>query len=206
MALFRRRTRDEPPRPEGAAAPVEDAAASPQRVSSGLSQAMAALPDYRSRVDVDRVQLMLAPMGRLSPRHLLHDGSEANAHHHFFALSPVSRPLELSLDAAYEDLGAPWTVGCVRDVGGVVSGWVDFDLRPPVWVGLWGELEADMLLGELVVRPRRPELVPGWMKVELAVAGLWDVDVDGPGWDEGLVPRAVPVSREFFSALWAWRS
>ena len=48
---------------------------------------------------------------------------------------------------------------------------------------------------ELEHRPRPVELVPGWMKVELAAVGAWDLRADAPTWKD-LEPTGEPQTPE----------
>lgn len=44
--------------------------------------------------------------------------------------------------------------------------------------------------------PRPPSAVPGWMKVESASVGAWDLVADEPRWDERPEPCGRPQSPE----------
>ena len=75
----------------------------------------------------------------------------------------------------------PFTVDLEVSAEGVPAPPVmEFD-RPPHAVKL---RTPSLYVQELEKRPRPPELVPGWMKVELAAVGAWDLRADVPTWKD----------------------
>lgn len=98
------------------------------------------------------------------------------------------------------EVGAPWLELFVSEEG---VGWVDFDMRPDVDDVVWRVLDPVNLVAELDLVPRESVLVPAWMKVELAVAGLWDVDRDVASWDSNFESLVPGVSREVAEAAFS---
>ncbi len=95
--------------------------------------------------------------------------------------------------AAYTASGrTPFTVELAVSAEGVARGLqLEFD-RPPSSLKL---RKPSLYVQELEKRPRPPELVPGWMKVELAAVGAWDLRADRPSWED-YEPTGVPQTPE----------
>lgn len=150
--------------------------------------------------------LLLATVGRLVEHVWLSNGvsSDDDIFAHADAGSrKVRRALDAYRDDTFRQCGAPWQQGVLRAEPDQLIGWVDFDMRPDRSIGRWGVLTPDLLVGELMVKPRESVLVPSWMKVELAVAGLWDVDRDVASWDSNFEPLSCVVSREVAEAAFS---
>ncbi|WP_370894772.1 hypothetical protein [Janibacter sp. GXQ6167] len=81
---------------------------------------------------------------------------------------------------------------------GLLSVWVSAD--PPPLTGTDGELipfrQPGRYMRELTWHPRDASRVPGWMKVELAVVGAWDLVADEPRFTDRRESTGTPQTPE----------
>jgi hypothetical protein len=143
------------------------------------------LERYRARFGAFAFKMRQEQMGRSIAAGFWREGVESD-------LAPMVT-LSPYVDAAYELYGrSPFTVDLEVSAEGVPAPPVfEFD-RPPHALDL---REPALYVQELEQRPRPPELVPGWMKVELAAVGAWDLRADVPTWKD-FEPTGVPQTPE----------
>ncbi len=130
---------------------------------------------YRARVGHFAFKMRHEQMGRLIVRDYWREGVQNQRGGPLVTLSAY-------VDLAYRLYGrTPFTVDLEVSAEGVPAPPVmEFD-RPPHAVKL---RTPSLYVQELEKRPRPPELVPGWMKVELAAVGAWDLRADVPTWKD----------------------
>jgi hypothetical protein len=132
------------------------------------------LEAFRKRVGSFAFEIVHEEVGRESVETFVRDGAEV----HLFPGFTVSD----HRDWAEQAKGRPWFRArlMVPAEGPVGEPECDYD-RPPEATRLRtpGHYVADLTLC-----PRPPELVPGWMKVELAAVGAWDLRADKPTWKD----------------------
>ncbi len=140
---------------------------------------------YRSRVGSFAFEERYERMGRSIVRTFTRDGEVVDMRTKVTASSYH--------DWAYERFGrTPFTMWLsVPAQGEPGEPRMEFD-RPPESVKL---RKPSLYVQELEKRPRPPELVPGWMKVELAAVGAWNLRSDRPTW-ENYEPTGVPQTPE----------
>jgi hypothetical protein len=139
------------------------------------------LEPYRARKGAFPFLLRHEQMGRSVVAAFLRDGVE----------SADSPPVTLSpyVKAVYRVSGrTPFTVLVPVSSDGVPGEPVLELERPPRATQL---RTPALYVQELELRPRRTALVPGWMKVELAAVGAWDLRSDSPTWKD-LEPTGEP--------------
>ncbi len=143
------------------------------------------LVGYRRRVGEFAFALRHEQMGRSIVLTFWRDGVEDEGKPNL-TLSPYVK-------AAYRLEGrTPFVVDLAVDAHGVPGEPVlEFD-RPPAAIEL---RRPSLYVQELELRPRPPALVPGWMKVELAAIGAWDLRADCPAWAD-FEPTAQPQTPE----------
>ncbi|MCH1865810.1 hypothetical protein [Nocardioides sp. CFH 31398] len=86
--------------------------------------------------------------------------------------------------------GRRWCMATVRVDSGEASVVFDYDRPPPPWFLTLRTVGAYM--SELERFPRPPSVVPGWMKVELAQVGAWDLAADRPTYTQDFEPVGTP--------------
>ncbi len=132
------------------------------------------LVEYRARVGSFAFKQRVERMGRILDIVYSRDGEVVDMWAPFSG-SPYYK-------WAYERFGrTPFTIVLSVPAEGEPGDPVlEFD-RPPSSLKL---RDLSLYVQELEMRPRRPELVPGWMKVELAAVGAWDLRADRPSWED----------------------
>jgi hypothetical protein len=132
------------------------------------------LAGYRHRMGEFAMRLRHEQMGRSIVATFWRDGVESDQAP-LVSLSPYVK-------TAYRLYGrTPFTVEIeVSESGAASEPRFEFE-RPPHADKL---RQPALYVQELELRPRSPELVPGWMKVELAAVGAWDLRSDVPTWKD----------------------
>ena len=142
------------------------------------------IEDHRERLGPMRIDIMEDVLGREVDKSFLRDGEPANLH--------VGIPLSSHRDWAVRHYGRPWFSARLvieAEDGSFGEPVCEFD-RPPVErLRTYGNYVDDLLLD-----PRSGDLVPGWMKVELAEVGAWDLVGDRLTVDDQGGPVGVPQS------------
>lgn len=167
----------------------------PWQLSSEGTASAAHLEEFCRASGLHELLFSCERMGRREKDHVLADGQEIDLPYTLMGLGEILRKrLEADLAAG----GMAWYRATVTWRDGVVT--VDLDReRPPT--DQWRlKLEPSMRTPdayayELDMYPRQPHQVPGWMKVELAAVGAWDLVRDIPTWD-GKGPNGTPMTPE----------
>jgi hypothetical protein len=131
------------------------------------------LDHYRRRVGAYAFDIIDEEMGREAVETFWRDGEQVGYEAPGFIVGSHNK-------WAYRVFGRTWFTARlhVPATGRVGLPVCEYE-RPPEAVRL---RTPGHYVRELTVRPRPPALVPGWMKVELAAVGAWDLVTDTPAW------------------------
>ncbi|MCH1865809.1 hypothetical protein [Nocardioides sp. CFH 31398] len=164
----------------------------PSRGEEHISAARAAALEVAGVVGGARVGIRYVEIGRTAGVTTTRDGEDVRSPRR--GAAGELRDALRAHRALGRDDGRRWYVATLTVEGGDVSVDLDYDRPPPPWKVRFRL--AGAYLSELERFPRPSSAVQGWMKVELAQVGAWDLVADEPRWDQDHVPTGEPQTPE----------
>lgn len=145
------------------------------------------LEELRVKYGGEVLAITYVRMGKATSDRVVLDEAELDLRMDTFALGDV---MDALLEHDVRERGAPWFVARLQTDGDTSR--IDrTDDEPPPAAMTWARLPG-AYVEDLELFPRPPALVPGWMKIELAAVGAWDLKADELRWSADREPTGVP--------------